>query len=92
MARAPEAVSDDLEKILATIQGLRAGFAVQGPILATQLGQPTARLIEKVVNQVLDLEETMAVVLKDLEERTGELVKQQAKMADGIRESLRVLT
>ena len=92
MARSSEAITADLDRILGTIQGLRTGLKLQRPVISMKLGAETALLVDQVAGRLLDLQETIAVVLKDLDDRTGELVRQQAKIADGVRDSLRVLT
>lgn len=75
MTRSTEAITADLDKILGTIAGLRAGFKLYQPIVAAKLGQAVAGQVDRVVNQLLDVHETIAVVLTDLEERTAELQK-----------------
>jgi hypothetical protein len=92
MTRSSEAITADLDKILGTLRGLRTGLKLQRPLIDMKLGQPTGELVERVAGQILDVFQTYAVVLKDLDDRTTELVAQQAKIADGVRDSLRVLT
>jgi hypothetical protein len=91
MPRTSEAITADLDKILGTLKGLRTGFAIQKPLIALKLGAPTAALVDRVVGQILDVHETIAVVLKDLDDRTLEITEAQRKMAKGIEDALRVL-
>jgi hypothetical protein len=91
MTRSTEAVTEDLDKILGTLQGLRTGFKLQRPLVEMKLGTAAAQLVDRVVNQVLDVHETIAVLIKDLDERTRELEEQQNKVVAAIGDVARVL-
>jgi hypothetical protein len=91
MPRSAEVVTQDLDRILSTLGGLRAGFKLQRPIVAMKLGEPTAALVDRIVGQVLDVHETLAVVLKDLDDRTRELKANQDKIAAFVGDAVRQL-
>lgn len=73
MARSTEAITADLDKILGTLQGLRTGFKLQRPLVEMKIGATAAQLVDRVINQVIDVHETIALVLTDLHERTTAL-------------------
>lgn len=92
MPRSADQITADLDNIRSTLTGLRAGFNSAKPIAESKLGLTTSALLFSTVNKVFEVHESIVLVLADLDERQRELAKQQAAIADGVRDSLRALT
>jgi hypothetical protein len=84
MPRPREELLADLEKIRATLNGLRTGFVAMRPMIELKLGMVQAAGAVRVVETVIALQTGIVAAIGELDERVAELEKHTTQVLAGL--------